>query len=220
MEEENMLDFDTWLNNWRVFCSLCDRFNNTIKYVDDKLDSNGDYINGNTFSNEYASILFLAASEFESIAKQLCSNYDQSFNTQTATIKNMTETILLAFPNIGNANIDLPHKPITPLSNWGINQTNNKIVGLNWWDDHNDLKHDRYTHFYKANLHNCIYVLSSLLLLELYMAQELQNDYDKLPNDQRNYLKSPRHILFMYPCSYFSFKYIRGLTLLPADQLP
>ena len=206
-----MLTYDSWLNNWRYFCNICSRFENVIQFVDDKVDSNGVFINGGTFSNEFAMILLSTSVEFENVSKQLCEHFEIGFNTQTSNIVQITDCILTHCPNIGSAEVSLPHIVLRPLENWNLNTATNRVDGLEWWDKYNNVKHQRYTNFQDANMKNCIYALASLLIIELYSAQELDNISTS---------KKARYELSVHPCQYFSFEYMRDLYLLNPRSLP
>ena len=206
-----MLTYDSWLNNWRYFFNLCSRFENTIQFVDDKTDGNGDFINGNTFSNEFAMILLSASVEFENVSKQLCEYFDSNFNTSKADIRQITDCILMYCPNIGSAEVELPHISIQPLKNWKKSPTTNKVDGIDWWTGYTDIKHNRYVNFEEANLRNCIYALASLLVIELYGSQEVDKNSTNQPAKKE---------LSTNLCSYFSFNYLRGLYLLNPKPLP
>lgn len=58
--------------NWYYFQALSKQLKDTEQFVDHSIDEKGNLLNGKTFSNEFAKILMLGASEFEVIAKALC----------------------------------------------------------------------------------------------------------------------------------------------------
>ena len=91
----------------------------------------------------------LAASEFEVIAKTLCSESDISL-PWNANIIRITREVVNTYPLIGDTIITTPFLTFQPLKNWKIIQVKNrngnlvdKADGIQWWDDYNSVKHDR-----------------------------------------------------------------------------
>lgn len=179
-------------NNWNYFRSLTKQFQQTELFVDHSMDSKGDMINGSTFSNEFAKLLLLSASEFEVIAKTLC-NESGKIISDKANIIEISKTILMLYPKIINTEIQTPYKIITPLSQWALDKNNpSNVIGIPWWTDYNKIKHDRLKHFPKANLINCINALASLMIMELYLSQKVLGNLDAVSN---------------LDCEYFGSKY-------------
>ena len=79
--------------NWNYFKSLAKQFQQTEQFVDHSMDSTGKLKNGKTFSNEFAKLLLLSASEFEVIAKALCSESGHAVSDK-ANITEISKTIL------------------------------------------------------------------------------------------------------------------------------
>lgn len=98
---------DNIKKNWNYFKSLAKQFQQTEQFVDHALDSTGKPLNGKTFSNEFAKILLLSASEFEVIAKALCTESCNSVSKKS-NIKEISEMILCFYPNIINTRIYTP----------------------------------------------------------------------------------------------------------------
>ena len=193
-------------NNWNYFCSLTKQFQQTEQFVDHSMDSNGDMINGQTFSNEFAKLLLLSASEFEVIAKTLCNESGKTISDK-ANILVISKTILTIYPNIVNTEIKTPYKSITPLSQWALDKNNSSnVIGIQWWTDYNKIKHNRLNNFPKANLNNCVNALASLMILELYLSQKVLGNLNTV---------TPVN------CSYFDCKYgYNVLSANPGNQLP
>ena len=193
-------------NNWNYFRSLAKQFQQTEQYVDHSMDSNGNIINGQTFSNEFAKLLLLSASEFEVIAKTLCRESGKTIS-DNANIIEISKTILMIYPNIINTEIQTPYKVLKPLSQWALDKNNSSnIIGIPWWTDYNKIKHDRLNSFSKANLNNCVNALASLMIMELYLSQKVLGNLD---------------IVSSLDCEYFDSEYemccFGGYT---GDKLP
>lgn len=188
--------------NWNYFKSLAKQFQQTEQFVDHAMDISGNLKNGKTFSNEFAKLLLLSASEFEVIAKALCAESGNPVNDK-ANIKEITKTILSIYPNITNTKISTPYQIIEPLALWS---TNNQNLGISWWHAYNKIKHDRTHNFEVANLINCLEAFASLMVLELYLVQKVLGNLD---------------VITPINCDYFDCEY--GLAVLagnPGQELP
>lgn len=202
-----MLTYNQWLNDWRFFGVLCERFERTIQFVDDKTNDDGSLINGTTFSNEFCDILLTTAVEFENVAKQICKESDSGFDERHATIFDFTNIILAKFPKIGQTIICSPVQTFRPLETWKVSDDNTTINGLDWWKAHNEVKHHRYPHFSEANFQNCYNAIASLFVLELY-ASSFVTDGD------------PKYQISDSPCKYFSSEYLKDLIWPRSKKLP
>ena len=184
--------------NWYYFRSLTNQLQDTEQYVDHTLNSEGEMCNATTFSNEFAKILMLAASEFETIAKALCEEAHISMKWNSNIIS-ISKAILRTYPNIGNTEILTPYSVMKPLKNWNIISTVTKkgkqkdvLVGLSWWQNHNDVKHNRKAAFMNANLKNSVDAMGSLMIIELYLSQAALGNIDCITE---------------IGCSYFDCRY-------------
>ena len=134
-------------------------------------------------------------------------------NTKRANIGKISKKILAEFPRIRETKIATPFFVCRPLENWLVQQIVNEagktqdiVVGIDWWEAHNFVKHDREKNFSDANLSNCIYSLASLVVMELYLSQIVLGNVDMISS---------------LSCDYFGFFY--GLVPLAskrADILP
>lgn len=198
--------------NWYYFCSLASQLQKTTQFVDHVTDQDGRIINGETFSNEFAKILLLACSEFEVIAKSLCKESGIILRWN-ANIVSITKEILKLYPNINQTEISTPYQTYKPLEKWHIvlaqtkkGNLSDKVAGIDWWDFHNNIKHNRSDYFKEATLRSCIDSMSSLMVLELYLCRKVLKNLD---------------LISKISCEYFSFKY--GLFYLAGsygDDLP
>lgn len=179
--------------NWYYFCSLAKQLDQTRQYVDHTLDSKGAYVNGKTFSNEFAKILMLAASEFEVVSKSLCKESGEKI-AWNANIGSITAGILRNYPNIGMTQITTPYQIIQPLKNLKIikksntnGKLNDKVYGIPWWGDHNSLKHSRSDRYSLATLENCIYSMASLYVIEIYLCKKVLGKTDAIRGIECDY---------------------------------
>ncbi|MCF6153179.1 MAG: hypothetical protein E3K38_12995 [Candidatus Kuenenia stuttgartiensis] len=118
--------------------------------------------NFDTFSIEIAHLLLSASSEVDVVAKQLCRKLDSSVKVKN--IKQYQDVIKMHIPSIGTSIVTIPRYglELTPWSNWQDDKT------PDWWDGYNEVKHERNSHFEKANLKNVLSAMSGLLLLIIY----------------------------------------------------
>lgn len=172
--------------NWYYFRSLASQLKQTEQYVEHSLDASGNMWNGDTFSNEFAKILMLAASEFEVIAKALCTENGISLSWN-ANIISITNAVKSMYPNIGLTEVSTPYQTLQPLKGWKIIKVKNRkgnlvdaVDGIPWWQNHNGVKHDRINDFKEATLKNCIDALASLMVLELYLSQKAIGNVDSI----------------------------------------
>lgn len=85
------------------------------------------------------------------------------------------------------------------LQDWRIESVKNKngnrkdkLVGIDWWKAHNDVKHDRGQNFSRATLENAIFSMASLMVVEMYLSKESIGDLDEISS---------------IGCDYFQFEY-------------
>lgn len=190
-------------SSWLYFCSLVNRFENTIHYVDHSVDSNGELHNKNVFSNEFYTILFLSCSEFEVVSKCICVE-SGIIVTNNANIVELSDKILQKYPNIVQTEIESLYHTLLPLKDWKV--INKQVQGLKWWKAYGNLKHNRYNHFDEASLENCLYSLASLMILELYLQKIVCGNTDNTRNRMINY--------FTHKYSY-AYMITEGGTRLP-----
>ena len=180
-------------NSWYYFRSLVKQLQGTEQYVDHSIDSTGTMSNAGTFSNEFAKILMLVASEFEVIAKALCAEAGLKI-PWNANILRITKEITSFFPHIGDTVILTPYQAFQPLQSWAVVQVTNKngkaedqLRGISWWEDHNKVKHNRRSSFQTAHLKNCVDEMAALMVLELYLSQKALGNVNAITSLGCNY---------------------------------
>ena len=182
------MDENTIKEFWNYYTALENQLQNTEQYVDHSIDRNSKLINGKTFSNEFAKILLLAASEFEIVGRIICSVSDVPLE-HNSRIVDISKKIIELFPLIGNTVILTPYYSFRPLGNWKVIRSNGKekVCGLPWWKGYNEIKHNRSENFKKANLSNCINAMASLTVLELYLSQKALGNLSYISSTARHY---------------------------------
>lgn len=152
---------------------------------------------------EFQQIIYLAAIEFENIAKQLCLIKNPAFNDNKANIIKITKEIKSQYPKIKATEIVSDYQILKPLNGWqvGNNGKVEFIKGLSWWKAYNELKHQSYNHSTKATLKNAVNAVASLMVLELYLAKEVVDTTE-------------------LECPYFKHKYVSHFLVGDDEQLP
>ena len=163
--------------NWYYFRSLANQLQQTEQFVDHSVNEKKEMLNGSTFSNEFAKILMLAASEFEVIAKALCKESGLDIHDNDNIVK-ITKKLLEKYPNIVKTQIITPYMTFTPLEKWAV--VSDKVEGIDWWSNYNGVKHNRNNNFTSANLNNCVTSMASLMVLELYLSQAVLGNLDSI----------------------------------------
>jgi hypothetical protein len=118
--------------------------------------------NFETYSIEMAHLFLAAASEVDVVAKQLCSILAPA--DKATNMKKYREALRHRLPEVESLIVTIPRYGLEfqPWSDWRNNES------PNWWRDHNKVKHQRRTHFHKANLRNVLDATAGLFLLLLY----------------------------------------------------
>lgn len=154
------------IHQWNYFCSICSKLENTRQYVE---HSNKKHLS--VYSLEFQQILILASMEFENLSKQLCVIINSKFNLKSNIIK-ISQTILDKYPRIVETIIHTDYRIIKPLEKWKINKDEKGkkiVIGLDWWDDYNLVKHQGFINYNHSTLENAINSVSALMVIELYL---------------------------------------------------
>ncbi|MCK9479261.1 MAG: hypothetical protein M0R40_07155 [Firmicutes bacterium] len=128
------------------------------------------------YSFEYYKIITLACAETETVFKLICKKIDA--NESPRCITDYAKIILRQYPQIIDTKVIVSriNETIKPFEEWTIGKC------TFWWDEHQDIKHNRHMFFKKATYKNALYSLAGLyvLLLYLYKISTL-----KLPNESK-----------------------------------
>lgn len=178
---------------WFTFCILASKVQSTGQFVDHRVDNDGHFENGKTYSSEFTSILIMAASEFENVAKKIIAVSGKSIR-KNANIVSLSETLLNLFPHIGETIVSIPYKAFKPLDCWSVKTDESgklKVEGLSWWRSYDLIKHQKSQHYKEGNLENCIFSVASLFVLNLYLIQLLSKDLKLLSGKPCEYFSTP-----------------------------
>lgn len=120
--------------------------------------------NESVYSIELARLLMTSAAEVDVVAKALCTAIDR--NKGAASINVYQEVLLGAVPTLPDALVDMPRFGMSfrPWINWKTPKT-----PPDWWQGNNKVKHQRHTHFDRANLKNVLNSVAGLLVLLLLL---------------------------------------------------
>lgn len=145
--------------------------------------------NYKTYSNEFARIIMVAASEIDTILRELCKSILPSSNS--SSILEYCPIITGRFPTIiGHGVVMLNHElTFEPWRAWS------STASPDWWSKaYNKIKHERTTNFEQANLENALLSVSALLLVILYYHEELSGGQVRVGVGQRTQLFYPRPV--------------------------
>jgi hypothetical protein len=151
------------LDYWEYFLSIEQDLEKCSRFVEFSTS------NYQTNSIEFARIIMAAAAEVDTVAKELCNLI--SPQSQTRNIVEYAGVILGKYPKIINVEVSI-HRyklKVQPWNGWSTSSS------PKWWQGYNKIKHERTTHFDRANLENAIHSVSALLLLILYYFKERNN---------------------------------------------
>lgn len=200
------MDKNEYTQHWNYFCSLAERLDETKNYVFHGLqdDENGELqlIHGDVYSDCFKQIIILAASEFETISKALCT--ERGEDVSKANIIDISKTLLKMFPKITETEIITLFWGGTPLREWKIDE-NGHVVGLDWWRAYNSLKHNEESSYQKATFENALLSVSALYILNLYLMYEMFHSLS---------------IAYQFPPVYFKSKYTAGAVVSGQGLLP
>jgi len=150
--------------HWDYFLSLDSDFNEVSKFIEIHSD------NFKTYSTQLARLYLSACSEIDAIAKLFCDVVSPGQlqqiigNRQFPNIGDYRQVITDSCPKFYKMTIDLPRYGFSVIP-WM--DYKNGTTPL-WWKEYNQVKHNRDTFFYKANLINTIEAIAGLFVLTVY----------------------------------------------------
>ncbi|MFD1163420.1 hypothetical protein [Hwangdonia seohaensis] len=157
--------------HWNYFLALEKDFELLARYIEFSEENN------NTFSIELARIIMSSTQEVDVIMKSICTLLG---NTSADNINQYRTTIKKKLSGLINEEVFIPRFGMssTPWLNW-----NEKDENPIWWKANNKIKHQRTSHFQKANLKNAFNALGALLIVNLYFyklekEKEIENVVD------------------------------------------
>jgi hypothetical protein len=146
--------------HWALFHSLESDLIALSRFIEIDPNHNGVY------SVELTRMLLSIGAEVDSVAKELCLKKDP--DSTLRTIKDYERIILQHIPNIHQVGVCFSRYNISlfPWSSWG------NYESPIWWQEHNDVKHERSSNYDKANLGNVLNGLAGLFCLCFYLYEE------------------------------------------------
>lgn len=147
------IEFRPTSTHWNYFLALESDLAKTSRYVEFAQS------NLNTYSIEFAHLLFAAASEVDVIAKLLCKRLRP--NSPRKNIDHYRQILIEELPDICDMKANIPRYELSfaPWENW------KKGTNPNWWKSYNDVKHERDKHFKDATLQHVLNAMGALLIL-------------------------------------------------------
>jgi hypothetical protein len=118
------------------------------------------------YSIDMARIILTATSEVDVVSKLLCKSINE--NSNAGRINQYRNEINAHYTEIKKFKVRIPRYglELEPWTNWANNRT------PYWWTDYNKIKHQRNSHFDKANLKNTLNSVAGLFILLLYLYKE------------------------------------------------
>ena len=165
------IEEQTSFPHWNYFLALDDDLERLSRFIEFT------EANYECFSIELARTLMLASAEVDVVAKQLCKTIAP--DRAADKITHYQAIIPIAYSYFANATVYIPrHAPLKlcPWENWAKNQT------PDWWRAHNDVKHDRHTHFSNATLKNALNAVAALLLAVIHLYPDAARGSMLAPN--------------------------------------
>ena len=131
-----------------------------------------EFADGNfeTYSIEFAHLLFAAAAETEVVLKTLCALFAPGVKVEN--IDQYRDALLPVLTNLSKSKVSVPRfrLELQPWNNWAAAPVKNP----DWWRGYNAVKHERHTSFKQATLKNALNAVAALYIVTL----ELANRYD------------------------------------------
>ena len=161
-----------YIQHWNYFCSITKQLESTIDYIDHGTNYEGEeefnLIHANVYSNAFKQIILLAGAEFEVITRNLCDNPDK----EERNIVEISQSIFKKYPKLIETEVITMFWVGHPLKEWSVVQTpkgDKSVMGIDWWDVYNDLKHHKEDSFQNATLKNAVFSVAALYIIHLYL---------------------------------------------------
>lgn len=158
---------NSFLFYWDYFLSLEKDLLNILEYIQISKE------NYKTFSIKNTRLILSAGSEIDSVLKNLCNQIDKS--KVYKNIGDYRKTIKKFYrKSFAEKQTYIPKYNLSfqPWKNW--NKTNSKSnPNPDWWQDYNDIKHNRELNFEKANLKNLLNCMAGLHVALFFYNEEL-----------------------------------------------
>ncbi len=153
------------VDRWKLFMMLEKSFADAEKYVLKGTESNKknlELLVDRVYSNQYKQVIFQAAKEFESLAKEMAGLPPDKI----VPIEDVAKKIVLLHPYIGETVVDNNYVSRTPLSGWA--RRDGGSYSLAWWSSYYKLKNGAEIDFKYATLGLCLDAIGAVYILNLF----------------------------------------------------
>ena len=142
--------------------------------------------NYSSYSNEFAKIIVIAASEIDSILRELCEQINPE--AKANNILQYFDVICGKFQYFNQCEIEVPSSGLrlAPWNGWS------KTASPSWWGQgFNKIKHDRSNNFQTANLRNAMCAVGALFLTIQHYHHHANNEPFQVDFNMVNRLFTP-----------------------------
>lgn len=143
--------------HWHYFLALEEDLARLSRFIE------FDPRNDKTFSLELAHLYLTTCSEVDVVLKQLAVRYTTL--PARSNISHYFSPLNANLPSLLSYEITLARngRSFKPWITWTA------AASPTWWAEHNDVKHQRHTHFDKATVENCLNAMSALFILVIHL---------------------------------------------------
>ena len=189
-------DFERFF--WNRYLIYENDFINSFYYVDFSIDT------FKTYSTYYIKLLLSYCIEIEAVLKLIFGSKKLSKKNEEIdkNMPDLMDDLLKIFPKISNNKVSCKEYNI---EFYPFKIPSNKKTPL-WWQNYNDLKHNRLKNYKLANLENTAYSLSCLFLLNILCFKEISDQEIWLPKKMSSLFTTdltPNNILDLGNGLYF-----------------
>ena len=157
--------------HWNYFLSVEQDLEHLARYIEFHED------NYDCYSVEIVRLLIASAAEADIVCKQICQAINH--NSTADKINAYREEIVPAYPVIAQFEVIAPRYGLR-FQPW-INWSRPNGVPL-WWTAYNKAKHERHTHYAKANLKNVLNAVAGLFVACLYLYKDKAKAAELIPS--------------------------------------
>ncbi|SDB29190.1 hypothetical protein SAMN02910298_01423 [Pseudobutyrivibrio sp. YE44] len=153
------------VDRWKLFLLLEKSFAEAEKYVLKGTESNSknlELLVDRVYSNQYKEVIFRAADEFASLAKEMAGLPKDA----KVPVEDVAKKLVLLHPYIGDTVVDNDYVSRTPLSGWARKEGGS--YSLSWWSSYYKLKKGAEIDFKYATLGLCLDAVGSVYILNLF----------------------------------------------------
>jgi hypothetical protein len=183
--------------HWNYFIAIEKDIENVSRYVEFSKK------NFNVYSIELTHLLLAISSEVDVMAKLICKHFQP--RRKFDNIREYSSILLRKIPELPKNEVFINRYGLSlkPWENWS------KENSPAWWRGYNNVKHNRDTFFYEANLKNVLNAFGALLILNYhYYSYKLTPDGEKIYPKEVTRKLEPKTTFFTLPENYYNNTYI------------